>query len=334
MSYTDETFRKLKVARVMSDSDDQEVTSLDFTPDGSQLLTASNDHGLRVYDCGDQGILKKTLFARKFGISLARFMHDPSTVVCASNNEHSDFALRYWTLHDNRFLRYFKGHRAKVTSLHVCPKDDQIVSAAHDGTIRLWDVRQEDSTGFIRLANNFKPSVAFDNKGLVFAATINENDINLYSTNDPTAGPFQTISHPKIGLVDKMKFSADGTYLILSGASSVVYLVDTYAQTNSVTREYEFMGGNAVINDACLTPDGAYVIGGTSTGVVAVWETMAKPKGKEHLEDPDLIGERIYDTVAMIENRHLSGINCVQCSPATLLVATSCRNLNLWLPEL
>lgn len=57
-----------------------QVTSLDFTPDGSQLLTASNDHGLRVYDCGDQGILKKTLFARKFGISLARFMHDPSTV--------------------------------------------------------------------------------------------------------------------------------------------------------------------------------------------------------------------------------------------------------------
>ena len=93
-----------------------QVTSLDFTPDGSLLLTGSDDQGLRVYDCQDQGILKKTLFARKLGVSLARFMHDPSTVICASNNAHGDHALRYWTLHDNRYLRYFKGSHASRPS--------------------------------------------------------------------------------------------------------------------------------------------------------------------------------------------------------------------------
>jgi COMPASS component SWD2 len=226
-----------------------QVKSINFSPAGDQLLTVSEDMGLRVYDTGSEGELKKTLFAKKFGVGLARFLHDPSCVVCASSNQHQDHALRYWSVHNNCYLRYFKGafpphanpgtraepprprgrpglktrerratgHKAPVVSLHVSPKDDTFISASADGQVRLWDVRQDECTGLIRLANNFRPSVSYDPSGKIFAATVDSNCVNLYSAESPNAGPFLAIEHKGVGQVNALKFSADGAHLLLCG---------------------------------------------------------------------------------------------------------------------
>ena len=41
----------------------------------------------------------------------------------------SDHALRYLSLHDNKFLRYFQGHSLRVTSVCMSPKSDLFLSA-------------------------------------------------------------------------------------------------------------------------------------------------------------------------------------------------------------
>ena len=84
-----------------SDSEGKSIASIDITPDG-KLLVATSEEALRLYDCCDSGELKKTLYAKKYGVGHVRFMHEPSTVVCASNSEW-DHSLRYWSLHENRY---------------------------------------------------------------------------------------------------------------------------------------------------------------------------------------------------------------------------------------
>lgn len=42
----------------------------------------------------------------------------------------TDHSLRYLSLHDNRYLRYFQGHTARVTTLCMSPLSDQVISAA------------------------------------------------------------------------------------------------------------------------------------------------------------------------------------------------------------
>lgn len=44
----------------------------------------------------------------------------------------SDYALRYHDLHANRFLRYFRGHTGRVTTLAMSPRSDVFLSAAED----------------------------------------------------------------------------------------------------------------------------------------------------------------------------------------------------------
>ena len=36
----------------------------------------------------------------------------------------ADYTLRYHSIHDNRYIRYFRGHSGKVTTLCMSPKTD------------------------------------------------------------------------------------------------------------------------------------------------------------------------------------------------------------------
>lgn len=51
---------------------------------------------------------------------------DTSSVM-VQGNEH---ALRYLSLHDNQYVRYFRGHTARVSALAMSPKTDLFMSAA------------------------------------------------------------------------------------------------------------------------------------------------------------------------------------------------------------
>jgi hypothetical protein len=49
------------------------------------------------------------------------------SMVAAQGHDHS---LRYLSLYDNRYLRYFSGHVDRVTSLCLSPKMDQFMSSS------------------------------------------------------------------------------------------------------------------------------------------------------------------------------------------------------------
>jgi hypothetical protein len=40
-----------------------------------------------------------------------------------------DHKIRYQTLHDNKYIRYFQGHSERVTGLCLSPKNDMFLSA-------------------------------------------------------------------------------------------------------------------------------------------------------------------------------------------------------------
>ena len=41
-----------------------------------------------------------------------------------------DYMLRYHSLHDNQYLRYFDGHTQPITTIAMSPKNDMFMSAA------------------------------------------------------------------------------------------------------------------------------------------------------------------------------------------------------------
>ncbi|CEJ03785.1 hypothetical protein RMCBS344292_17762 [Rhizopus microsporus] len=131
----------IRVSKIFQDSDGP-ITSLSFNDSGVTCLTTAEDDSLRVYDALE-GSSKATVFSKKYGATLARFSHHDNNVIYASTKE--DDTLRYLSLFDNKFIRYFRGHKKRVTTIDVSPIDDRVLTASLDETVRLWDLRS--STG-------------------------------------------------------------------------------------------------------------------------------------------------------------------------------------------
>ncbi len=41
-----------------------------------------------------------------------------------------DHGIRYHTLHDNKYIRYFTGHTERVIGLCICPSTDLFISSS------------------------------------------------------------------------------------------------------------------------------------------------------------------------------------------------------------
>ena len=87
----------------------------------------------------------KILYSKKYGVDLPRFTHKNTAILHASTKE--DDTVRYHSLHDNKYLQYFKGHRGRVISLEMSPVDDGFMSGSLDKTVRLWDIETRLAVG-------------------------------------------------------------------------------------------------------------------------------------------------------------------------------------------
>lgn len=143
--------------------------------------------------------------------------------------------IRYLSLHDNRYLRYFKGHRDRVVSLQMSPVNETFISGSLDGTVRLWDLRSQICQGILRLKQDKKAfightvSCSFDPSGLIMAVAMGDNIIKLYDTRKYDKGPFSTFNIEQTSELywNNMQFSSNGKYLLLTTFSGIL-LIDSY----------------------------------------------------------------------------------------------------------
>ncbi|CAI7752008.1 unnamed protein product [Closterium sp. NIES-53] len=287
------------------------INSMDFHRTEDLLVTASDDESIRVYDTSN-ATLVKTIHSRKYGVDQVVFTHHPSAVLYSSKNGW-DESLRYLSLYDNRYLRYFKGHRDKVVSLCMSPKNDSFLSGALDHTVRLWDLRTCECQGLMRVRG--RPAVAFDQQGLVFAVAMGGGAVKLFDARSYEKGPFDTML---VGgdedEVTSIKFSNDGNQILVCTLNGRIYLLDAF--------EGQKLHTLCVVPDidgapleASFSPDAKYVVSGSGDGTVKAWSATTGAQ------------------VATWGN-HAGVPSVVKWAPRRLMFATASVLLALWIPDL
>jgi COMPASS component SWD2 len=113
-------------------------TSIDFNDGGEFLLLSRTDDTIQLFNT-KAGAHAKELKCQKYGSALARFTHHHTSIIYTSTKV--DDGIRYLSMHDNSFIRYFKGHAGRVTSLSMSPSNDVFLSASLDNTAKLWDCK-------------------------------------------------------------------------------------------------------------------------------------------------------------------------------------------------
>ncbi|KAE9599487.1 hypothetical protein Lal_00039537 [Lupinus albus] len=307
----DYMIRSMSIGAVFSDFVGK-IFSLDFHRTDDLLVTASEDDSVRLYDIANAKLLKTT-YHKKHGTDRICFTHHPSSVICSSryNLETTGESLRYLSMYDNRCLRYFKGHKQRVVSLCMSPINDSFISGSLDHSARIWDLRVNACQGILRLRG--RPTVAYDQQGLVFAVAMEGGAIKLFDSRSYDRGPFDTfLVGGDTAEVCDIKFSNDGKSMLLTTTNNNIYVLDAYGGEKQFGFSLEPSPGTTI--EATFTPDGKYVVAGSGSGTMHAWS----------------IEQRIE---VACWSSHIGAPWCLKWAPRRAMFAAASTVLTFWIPN-
>lgn len=109
------------------------VRSLSFSPDGTQLVSASYDQTLRLWDTAATG--SRSDAAHTDAIECVAFSADGKRIATAS----WDSTITIWETQTGRRLRTLRGHTSEVFAVAFSPDRQQLVSGGSDKVVRVWN---------------------------------------------------------------------------------------------------------------------------------------------------------------------------------------------------
>ncbi|GAV70240.1 WD40 domain-containing protein [Cephalotus follicularis] len=314
MSFTeldDDTVRSMAIGAVFSDFGGK-INWVDFHRKEDLLVTASDDDSVRLYDIANAKLVKTTNH-KKHGADRVCFTHHPSSVICSSkyNLESTGESLRYLSMYDNRCLRYFKGHKQRVVSLCMSPVNDSFMSGSVDHSVRIWDLRVNACQGILRLRG--RPTVAYDQQGLVFAVAMEGGAIKLFDSRSYDKGPFDTfLVGGDTAEVCDIKFSTDGKSMLLSTTNNNVYILDAYGGEKRCGLSLEPSPNTPI--EATFTPDGQYVLSGSGDGTLHAWSINMRKEVASW-------------------NSHIGVAACLKWAPRRAMFVAASTVLTFWIPN-
>eukprot|EP00891_Asterochloris_glomerata_P004223 jgi/Astpho2/4223/Aster-05184 len=257
MELNDDVLQNMCMGRVFKTTPAVRINSLDVHRTEDLLVTAGDDDALRVYST-QSGVELNQIWSKRHGICHITYTHDPQGVVYASNK--GEHIIRYLSMWDNKYQRYFKGHMQEVTTLAMNPKNDMLLSGARDNQVRLWDLRTPACQGIL---NTPGPACAsFDQQGLVFGVAVMGGTIKLFDSRNYQQGPFDAfgVSSESKSMVTHLRFSPDGRQLLVV-CGSRVHMLDAFTGKAPGVRKFTVTTGSEAMGPAmepAFSPDGQY----------------------------------------------------------------------------
>lgn len=317
MKLDDSNIIKFKVAKEFNENKAR-INSIDFSQDGKNLISASDDDTIVLYDC-EKGVKKREIMSKKYGCDLIKYTHAVNTAIHTSNKEND--TIRYLSLHDNKYIRYFIGHEKRVTTLSMSPSDDRFLSISLDNTVRLWSLREDKPLGKITI--NGPATASYDPEGLIFAVAQNSEYIKLYDTRLYDKGPFSTIHCTKTKSDinwKSLKFSPNGKQILITTDKEEIYINDAF--TGAPIKNFSI--GPTVTTpienpcEATYSPDSQYILCGSIDGCVHVWSA-----------------QKFNRVVTLRPERPTpEAVQCVKFNPKFMLFASASTYMSFWIPQL
>ncbi len=230
-----------------------------FSPDGRKIVTASNDHTVRIWD-GASGKELQRITADEVEARDAVFSPDGKTLLTSGG----DNTAKLWDAASGKQLLTFRGHTGEVEKVLFSPDGKRAVTASADRTARVWDVAA--GRELVRFTGHTAGvwSLAFAPGGKLVATGGDDTTARVW---DPETGKEVRVFRGHTGTVFDVAFSPDGKYLLTAGGDGTARLWD--AVTGKERRR--FLGHIGDVDAVAFSPDGRYVLTGGADQTVRLW---------------------------------------------------------------
>lgn len=122
------------------DKHKQKITSVAFSPDGKELITASNDDTVRAWDWKSGKPIGKPLAAHSADIRRAVFNKAGDRIFTAS----WDQTAAVWDNATFYLLHRFRGHSRQIRDIAYSDAARRLATGAQDSTTRIWALDGDD----------------------------------------------------------------------------------------------------------------------------------------------------------------------------------------------
>ncbi|OQY00230.1 MAG: hypothetical protein B6I24_00050 [Bacteroidetes bacterium 4572_128] len=209
------------------------IRNLSFTPDGSSLISISEDKTIRFWNM-QTGFLERTLRGQ-LGDGVDGMLYSSAIsndgLYFAISGYPSTYGIRTFNLRTGEQTKTLKGNTDVINDLCFSPNGSFLASACSDNIVRIWRLDEEGllkEKSDIVLQGHYAPvySVAFspDNKKLVSASF--DNTLRLWELDENDNFILIAIMVEHFAEARKVIFSPDGKYIFSGGFDGRVLMWD------------------------------------------------------------------------------------------------------------
>ncbi|HEX8115546.1 MAG TPA: TIR domain-containing protein, partial [Kofleriaceae bacterium] len=247
------------------------VAAAAFSPDGTRVVTASEDRTARVWDAETAEPVTGPLM-HKSGVTAAAFSPDGMQVVTACR----DGTAWLWNARTGKRVIGPLMHKDWVTAAAFSPDGTRVLTASRDGTAWLWNARTGEPVGpFVH--QNWVMTAVFSADGARVVTASQDRTAQVWDarTGEPVGRP---LGHQN-GLW-AAAFSPDGTRVVTASADGTARVWD--AQTGQpLAGSFEHQGS---VWTAAFSSDGAWVVTASIDGTARVWDARPGQRAALPLE--------------------------------------------------
>ncbi|KIM41200.1 hypothetical protein M413DRAFT_27599 [Hebeloma cylindrosporum] len=281
------------------------VTSVTYSPDGTQILSGCDDQSMCLWDAG-KGTQIRSFEGHTDAVNSVGFSTDGiGRIVSAS----TDGTVRVWDISNGIQLQEFETYYSEILSVSfssdgtriACPSDGKLVciwnattgarlheleghtgtinsvafspdgtrigSGSDDKSVRVWNVYTGEQMRVLIGHTLEVTSVAFSTTGRI-ASGSRDNSLRVW---DASTGVLLHVINAHLDWVTSIAFSSDGARIV-SGSRDLSVRVWDMSMGLQVQ---QFVGHEGPITSVSFSCDGEHVVSGADDGAIRVWRIPA-----------------------------------------------------------
>ncbi|KIJ35557.1 hypothetical protein M422DRAFT_180537, partial [Sphaerobolus stellatus SS14] len=243
--------------------EDQRIRSVEFSPDGQKVVSASEDEKIRIWNADTGELITGPLEGHSGSVSSVSFSPNGQRIVSGS----SDFTIRIWNADTGELITGpLEGHSDWVSSVSFSSDGQMIVSGSYDQTIRIWNADTGDITGLLEGHSDCVNSVSFSSDGQRIVSGSDDQTIRIWNadTGELITGPLEGHSRS----VSSVSFSSNGQRIV-SGSSDFTIRIWNADTGELITGPLE--GHSSHVSSVSFSSNGQSIVSGSWDRTIRIW---------------------------------------------------------------